>query len=246
MIKLDKNFTPLCLRPSEVRRLTADYIANGRSVWNFEELKQALLDTSHQKCAYCQCQLQTEDSYMEVEHFFHKNQYPQKVVEWENLLPSCKRCNGAKGTHDVHALPILNPYDDEPKDHLYLKAYRFRSKSKLGCDSIDVINLNDPERLTSARFEVGEIIHESIQNAIDLFDKFQQNGSTRTRNRLLNQVRVLLKECLPYAAYAATSATILHSDIDYQELRTDMDSASLWSDESEKYHIQSEKLILTE
>ena len=41
--------------------------------------------------------------------------YPDEVVDWDNLLPSCKRCNTTKGTHDVVTEPIINPFDIDPK-----------------------------------------------------------------------------------------------------------------------------------
>ena len=39
---------------------------------------------------------------MEVEHFEDKKNNPNKVIEWENFLPSCKRCNGSKFTQDYN------------------------------------------------------------------------------------------------------------------------------------------------
>jgi hypothetical protein len=50
--------------------MTAQYLATGTSVWNFDELKEALLWTSYGKCAYCECRLSEESKYVEVEHFF--------------------------------------------------------------------------------------------------------------------------------------------------------------------------------
>ena len=109
MIKLERSFPPIFLTSIEVKRLTEEYKTTKNSVWNIVELKKALLETSYGKCAYCECDLTVESKYMEVEHFRDKDSYPDDVVEWLNLLPSCKRCNGAKGTHDTVIEPIVNP-----------------------------------------------------------------------------------------------------------------------------------------
>ncbi|CAI8764347.1 hypothetical protein EMIT0P44_180030 [Pseudomonas sp. IT-P44] len=51
MIKLERNFHPTCLNPTEVERLTEIFKEKNTSVWNFSELKEALLKTSFGKCA---------------------------------------------------------------------------------------------------------------------------------------------------------------------------------------------------
>lgn len=69
---------------------------------------------------------------MKVEHFEDKFDYPDKVMVWENLLPSCKKCNSSKNTHDVIAAPIINPFIDEPKNELYFRLYHIKGKSPKG------------------------------------------------------------------------------------------------------------------
>lgn len=244
MIRLNRSFSPMCLSPGEVQRLTQDYQATGDSVWNFEELKLALLSTSHGKCAYCECELSTESKYVEVEHYLNKKQYPTKVVEWENLLPSCKRCNGSKGKHDTAAEPILNPYEDDPRQHLAFRLYRLGSSSQLGESTLEVLNLNDPDRLVRVRFDVGEWMLSAISDAMEKLEAFTAKPDTAKKNRLLRHLRSILKECQPAAAYAATSATVLHSDARYGRMRTDLQTRGFWDDELEEMHVQSSALVL--
>ena len=78
---------------------------------------------SNQKCAYCEGRLDLKSDYMEVEHFRDKKDYPNDVLIWENLLPSCKHCNGNKSSHDVVSEPIINPFVDVPREHIFLKSY---------------------------------------------------------------------------------------------------------------------------
>lgn len=244
MIKLNRNFHPLCLNPQETKRLTDEFKATKASVWNFEALKKALLETSHGKCAYCECDLTKESKYVKVEHFCDKDTYPDDVVKWKNLLPSCKRCNGSKGTHNVLASPIVNPYEADPRDHLLLRLYRFRPKTKVGEESIAVLGLNNADRAVLVRFEIGEGIQESLERASEILEAFKINGATRTKNRLVSIIRELLLECHPTSEYAATASTIIHSDKNFAALIEELKTLSLWTPELDALHTESKNVAL--
>lgn len=245
MIKLEKNFYPLCLCPSEVIRLTDEFKTTKASVWNFGALKSALLETSHGKCAYCECDLTKESKYMEVEHFCDKDSYPDDVVNWENLLPSCKRCNGSKGTHDVVSSPIVNPYEVDPRDHFQFRFYRLRAKTSTGEQSLGVLDLNNSDRAVLVRFEIGEKIHDSLERAHEILVTYKANGgSTRTRNRLVGTIKALLLECQPSSEYAATAASVIHSDKAYLTLVDELITLGLWDYELVDLHNESKQLAL--
>lgn len=244
MIKLNRNPAPTCLTPENIEMLITEFKKTKNSVWNIPELKSALLSSSHNKCAYCECNISEESKYMEVEHFKDKHSYPDKVVTWENLLPSCKRCNGTKGTHDVIREPIVNSYNDNPKDHLAFRLYRLRALSPIGQNTIDVLRLNDNERVVKKRFEVGEALQFALETASTNLEAYKLNNSTRNRNRLLEQLRLLLAECIETASYAATSATVLHSDPNYKFLKVELATLGLWDDELESLDKRSSALIL--
>lgn len=244
MIKLNRNFTPLCLAPDIVSNLTSKFKIDGANVWNISELKKDLLKTSNGKCAYCECKVDEESKYMEVEHFEDKHSNPDKVVDWDNLLPSCKRCNASKGSHNVTVEPIVNPYETDPKLHLGFKLYRIKALSDVGQNTIDVLALNNFDRVMIKRIEVGEIIQDSIDEAVSLADQYEINASTRNRNRLFGKVRAILRECLEYSAYSATAATVLHNDPDYGLLKTKMNSLGVWSSELQDYDVRSSILAL--
>ncbi|MGR0329632.1 HNH endonuclease [Bacillus cereus] len=109
MIHLPRPNCPSKLTDEVKTKLTQDFITSGSSVWGKSYIKSALLEMSHNKCAYCECRLDEESKYMEVEHFLPKDDYPKLVVDWNNLLPSCKRCNGKKEhmTQEKNQLLIL-------------------------------------------------------------------------------------------------------------------------------------------
>ncbi|MEM8642694.1 MAG: HNH endonuclease [Cyanobacteria bacterium P01_G01_bin.54] len=244
MIKLVRAACPSYLTDQKVQALTDEYKQTGKSVWNKDEIKSPLLDSSHGKCAYCECSLTKESNYMEVEHFEDKHHNPDKVVLWENLLPACKKCNGSKSTHDVIKYPVVNPYEDDPRDHLAMRLYRMRGKTPRGKTAIDVVRLNHSERLVKCRFDIGEKIAKNLETAWERYKTFRTKQDTRSRNRLIGIVEGMLQECQPQAEYSASTAATLLSNPDYQRLVEAMETDGIWSDELEEYHQVASDLML--
>lgn len=244
MIRLEKGSEPTCYTTLDVGALIEKFIDTGESVWHIDELKEALRKTSYGKCAFCECELGVESKYLEVEHFRCKKKYPKEVLDWANLLPACRRCNGRKGTHDVEVSPIVNPYTDTPADYFVMRDYRLRSASQKGRDTIDVLELNNSERVVLSRFRIGEQLHEMLTVAADRLDTYKQNGSTKSKNRFLSMLEKLLGESQPAAAYAATTATLLHSNEIYNRLETECRMLGIWSEEIQRLHENSSKLKL--
>lgn len=243
MIKLQRNYTPTILSPSFVKLKTDEFKKNGTNVWNIPELKEALLDIGNGKCCYCECDIKEESKYMEVEHFQDKNTYPDLVLHWENLLPSCKRCNGSKSTHDVIQNPIINPFKDIPQNHINLKLYRFKFKDSKGEMTVDTLNLNHPERAVLKRFEVGEKLQQVIELVLERLTNYLANPIIQRKNKLLNLFEELLNECQPNSIYSSTCATIMHNDDDYKHICVEFKRLNLWSNEFEELDNLSRSLI---
>lgn len=244
MIKLIREDKPTYLSDERVLELTEKFKSTESPVWNNEYIKAPLLKSSYGKCAYCECPLTSDSNYMEVEHFEDKKHNKDKVVVWENLLPSCKKCNGSKGNHNVIQEPIINPYVDEPKDHLSMRLYRFRGKTDKGKNTIEVTNLNHPSRLVLSRFEIGEKVDDLIDIAWERYSTFKERRDTRSRNRLIKIIEGLLEECQPQADYSASTATNLLTDSKFIELVSVMKAENLWVDELEYLLKISSTLVL--
>lgn len=234
MIRLYRNFMPRKLTPDFVQSRTDLYKVQKKSVWNLEWLKDSLMELSHGKCAYCECSLMRESNYMEIEHFEDKNHNPDKVLDWNNLLPSCKHCNGHKSTHDVTAEPIVNPFVDNPNDHLYFQFYRYKGRDEKGDMTIAVLNLNDGERkLVDKRFEIGNALQKSLEELLGKLDEYKKRPDIPKKNRLVNAVYGTIKLCQPDSEYAALCATVLHSCDEYQKLKDGMKTNGLWTQQLE-------------
>ncbi|HEI9845364.1 TPA: hypothetical protein SLN72_002349 [Morganella morganii] len=244
MIKLERNFTPLFFSPQNVSFLTEKFKSSGAHVWHHDDVKNSLMDLSDKKCAYCEVKLGEKSTYHEVEHFKDKNDYPDDVIEWGNLLPSCRHCNGSKGTHDVVCEPIVNPFNNIPSDFFYIKNFRLKGKNEIGTLTIDVLNLNDRDHLVKPRCEIGSIISEKLEDSTFLFNEYILKPTNQKKRKLIGTVRGILKECQKTAMFSAISATILHTSEDYLIIRDNMKANDLWDEDMEQLHLMSRHIKL--
>ena len=119
MIRLIRPDKPQKLAEQEVeltKKFESDKTA---AVWKKAFIQAPLLKMTHNKCSYCERLIgKTSGQDVHIDHFKCKDKYPDFVVEWNNLLPSCARCNRNKSNHDTVDQPIINPAEMNPKDYL--------------------------------------------------------------------------------------------------------------------------------
>ena len=158
---------------SEKRRLLSHY--------RHKDIQDALFASSHQKCAFCEC-IPGESGHIEVEHFEPKSLYPDLAFDWDNFLPSCRKCNEEKSDFDTRTNPIINPANEDPEQLLTYSFLRIKPLAGSGQErkaqqTIDVCNLNC-ERLYKARSALMKSITEYID---ELKDKmFVPNFTTKS------------------------------------------------------------------
>ena len=244
MIKLGRVEKPEYLSDAKALELTETFKATGSTVWNHADIKNALLISSHSKCAYCECCVSEESKYMEVEHFEYKDKYQDSVVYWPNLLPACKRCNIAKGSHDVRVEPLLNPYDADPRVHISFRLYKLKGISGIGKSTIDALDLNNSERLVLRRFEVAQQVENSIGIASDRLNSYMESQTNLRKNKLLGIVETILQECQPQAIYSATTATVVLTNEEFLQVVDTMRANSTWPDYLEHLLQNSLRLVL--
>lgn len=241
MIKLDRNFSPVFLNPKKVNELKELYKNENKSVWQIEELKILLLSLTFNKCSYCECKLSIESKYMEIDHFEDKNNYPDRVIDWDNLLPSCKRCNGSKSDHDVLKEPIVNPFITNPKDHLIYEQYRFYGRTKLGELTKDVLDLNNFQKVVAKRFDIGNALIEQLEILKERVTNYNTHNVAQ-KNRIVKQMHSLLFECQPDSEYGSTTASILFSNGYYNEIKILFNQKHLWNPELEKLECEAKRI----
>jgi uncharacterized protein (TIGR02646 family) len=139
--------------PSRVAAAKRRWESTRKGESPFAEVKTALdaMCWGHRRCVYCEDSLADE-----IEHFWPKDLYPDRVFAWENYLYACGPCNGPKGNAfailppgsvaavevarkkgDAVVPPIagdpalLDPRRDDPLDYLELdlmETFRFRER----------------------------------------------------------------------------------------------------------------------
>lgn len=234
MIKINRLPCPEQLTQEVKDAKTAKYRESAISVWNESYIKDTLLRMSHNKCCYCECNVVAGGSYMEVEHFHPKGLYPEEVVDWDNLLPSCKKCNTQKGEHNTVAEPIINPAVDRPQDHLKIRVgVRFKPKDDIGADTIAVLDLNNQVKHATPRHQIVQEIENKIEDLLDKTTDYvdSKNKTTRKKNKLLNGVRELLEVCQPTEPYSAFMATALLTNDSYDDMKKCLENEGLWTQE---------------
>lgn len=220
--------------------LTNKFKANPKlTVWDKPFIRENLLSMSNNKCCYCETKLGPGYKEMHVDHYHPKSLYPNEVVDWENLFPSCPHCNKSKSDHDTYAEPIVNPCCNDPRRYFYFRNFRYRSKEidpdSIGKRTIRVLKLNVTDDLENTRFRVAEMLANEIESIFELAsdNKDILISNTRKRNRVINGCKNLLKLCLPHSEYGSCMSTNLHDDANFIELCNIIKQINLWDGELE-------------
>ena len=197
--------------PSDYRDGTKHF--DDRDYYRSDEVKDALLAMHHGKCCYCE--KRSERRELQVEHFRPKGAVRQSrgvaeerpgyfwlAYSWENLFLACAACNGKKGTtfplrdpgqrarshHDDLALEeadLVNPAEDDPRDHIYFEKEIPRHRTPEGQRTIEVLCLRRDDlrelrfsylqKIEQLRFMLGHILNQDDANQ---FDRIQEVART--------------------------------------------------------------------
>ena len=153
------------------------------------ENKAALSAASFDKCIYCESKI-SHTYYGDIEHLKPKAKYRNLEFVWENLGYVCARCNGIKDDKYDEANPFLNPYDEDPEEHLIALGaiITYKSSSPRGKSTIDEnegVHLNRPQ-LVERRYEKLKL----IEKIIDLSEKVDADTKSHTIEELKNEAEV--------------------------------------------------------
>ena len=226
MIQLQAVPAPSELTADVVAILTTKFQQDESSVWKQKYIVKALLEMSNYKCAYSEIKLQEEGKYMEVEHFLPKSVHPDKVVEWDNLLPASKFCNGKK-LNRTHS--IVHPMRDNPKEHLYMIENVIYGKSQKGRNAVIVLGLNDPDHLLKPRYEIRSATQNELHKQYVQVVNFSQNPNENQELEIVHALENLLKNGNRKEAYSATVATTILNDPHYAEIKRIFKEQNIWS-----------------
>ncbi|ANJ12773.1 hypothetical protein IMAU80174_02960 [Lactiplantibacillus plantarum] len=226
MIHINRLPRPSKLTDEMVKRLTQQYKDDGTSVWNKPYIKDTLLEMTHHKCCYCEAPLNERGGFMEVEHVHPKHEYPDEVLDWENLLPICKNCNINKSSYDTKKHGFVDPSLVDPKDYFQTKNYRYIPKNDEARATRNLLRLNSADTLVSKRITIGNAILDKVENLLE--DVIEHQGKPDKLLIDANTLREVLKLVQPDKNYSAIISSILLNDQSFNRIKVIIKNASYW------------------
>lgn len=112
--------------------------------YRHKKIKEALIEETHGKCAYCESKF-LHIHHGDVEHIKPKSIYTNKTFEWANLTLACEICNQNKSNNDPNLISIVNPYSDEPEEHILFSGPLIFTFTQKGQNTEVMLDLNRAE-----------------------------------------------------------------------------------------------------
>lgn len=169
--------------------------------YNKLSIKKALLKETFGKCAYCESKLQ-HISFGDIEHILPKKQgaRPELYVVWSNLTIACEQCNRT-GKHDYYdpTNPLVNPYIDDPNDHMMDIDSLILPNDSKGRITIEILDLN--------RLALVEKRDERLKSIARLYRLWEKEADAVQKEALASELK---RECTADKEYASTIRSFLH------------------------------------
>mgnify|MGYP000616240551 CR=1 FL=1 len=241
MIKLTLSEKPKKLTIEVQNKLTKEFTDSGKTkvVWKKKFIQKAVRELAYGKCCFSEIKLDTKSTYTEIEHFYPKDLYPKLVVEWGNLLPSSKKCNTSKGDTDTYKEVVVNPFVDNPNEHLYFENFRLypKNNSIIGKNTIDIVALNDRLHFVNPRSEESLKVLDLIE---DFYNEYIENDELRklTGRKLssrVNRIKGYLSDINRKTEFSACIATAVKDSINFKNILSYLKANSYWDSEFQSY-----------
>ena len=208
MIKLEKREEPAILVQNAARwaSVVESKLAAGdsptkteRSRYNHSDIKQALIEETHGKCAYCESKFR-HVTYGDIEHIVPKSDDPSRWFSWPNLTIACDVCNTKKSNAPVDGDSFIDPYDVNPEEHFWQLGPMVCPKP--GCDVAALT-----ERLLDLnRAELVERRAERQANLLGMLDSVERCQNEDLKRLLWEE---FCSETCRHNEYAALSRSIV-------------------------------------
>ena len=208
MIKLNKKAIPQVIMDHGITwtDIWVDHVNNATEIskadktrYKHHEIKSSILEETFEKCAYCESKV-THTYPGDIEHILPKKKRPDLFVAWKNLTLGCSICNRKKGDYYNAAKPLINPYNEDPKEHLSFHGPIVLHS--LGSRIGERTNL----RLDLSRTALIERRTERIKSIKYLIDKWVDQEDESLKILLHNEIIKELGEDREYCATLRTFA----------------------------------------
>ena len=174
-------------------------------IYDDPDNKNALAKAASGKCMYCESKI-GHVSYPQIEHIKPKKKFPELEFVWENLGFCCQICNTNKGQKYDEARPFINPYNENPEDHIGFLGYYIYPKhgSLRGEYTIKEIGLE--------RNELNDRRKEKIDGVEKMIKAAFSTKSDSLRNQAIDEIKKEAGKDMEYSA-AIESVLIAHEII---------------------------------
>ncbi|MCA9070712.1 MAG: HNH endonuclease [Planctomycetaceae bacterium] len=167
-------------------------------------MKATVREESHDKCTYCESKI-SHISPGHIEHLIPKSKRRDLVVCWQNLGYVCEECNREKGDYHEPDEPLLNPFIDNPEDHLLFFGPMILQKDLgKGYRTIRKLKLSRPSLVERKK--------ERIEYIQKLIVTWKSLPDSQTKQILKEEI---LGECRPDKEYSATIRNLLKQSLDW-------------------------------
>lgn len=200
-------------------------------VYGDESVREILKSAQRWKCCFCESKIE-DVSYGEIEHFRPKAAWRQEkgskltrpgyywlAYAWDNLLWSCKVCNGSHkknlfpiedaaarncpGRSIVGEVPMLiDPSACDPRDHIRFKLEKAVALTEAGQITIDALGLNRDPLLESR--------HERLHSIVTVWDNIEMARELGRGGRVTSGLRMLDHAVLPHSPYSSMAIDLIH------------------------------------
>jgi uncharacterized protein (TIGR02646 family) len=199
-------------------------------VYGHADVRQILKEAQRGKCCFCESKFE-DVSHGEIEHFRPKAAWRQSketkltrpgyywlAYTWDNLLWSCKMCNG---THKKNLFPLedpslrdcvgrsvaneapllIDPSACDPREHIRFKLDKAIGVTDAGRITIDSLGLNREKLVESRRGWLQYLI--AVWNNIDMARQLGRE------NQVVDGLRTLERAVLPQAPYSSMAIDLI-------------------------------------
>ena len=119
-------------------------------------LRQRVRERARDRCEYCRLPQDCTTLPHEKDHIRAEKHHGP--TSYQNLCWACAQCNGAKGSNVAgydpvtdELVPFFNPRRDRWDDHFAWNGPVLTGKTPVARATIDVLRINDPERIEHRR-----------------------------------------------------------------------------------------------
>jgi uncharacterized protein (TIGR02646 family) len=186
------------------------------NTYDGEDVKRQLIEDQNSKCYLCERHLTTD---FEIEHFKSKDNYPELIKDWNNLLLACRYCNSKKSNNFDNLLnPLTVNIEEDIKqevDFINQKAIftLVQSETELSKKLIELLQrlFNGSTRIRKIKEEQ---FFEYFISVINRFQKTVNNYLLDATEQTENEVRAELgidKEFLGFKYWIIKNNPILNS-----------------------------------